>query len=638
MFRQELPDQSEGPTYTWHADRVGRIAMDRLRQSDGKDAWLFTRQTVRGIPRMYEAVQAVAPDSRYVRLGVVVPAVQASTGPTVRARPEEVPAHLGSPRALLQGFFRTMNAADTNDAYLADALEYMDLRNIPDADRAALGGKLAAKLQAVLRKVTIDLSSIPDDWNAPPQTLGETLGVRIEIIRKRDGCWCFSDATVAKLPETFEHLAGKSRDEEGPGIHLDSARDAMQSFQAASKRHNFTQASCCLNLSEIPTSAREELGPVLALKLKYVLDRIGRIYIEEIPDAAEAPRFIVYRGELGRVILDRRAEDPDKGQWQFSPETVQGIEKMFRAVRGRTVESDAGEEVMEVRFADGAGPWLRLKIPEMLQAKAGALDLYQWPGLFLAVFASWAIAWVMMSVFSGSVAWLLRRSGSALTYQFVASRLRPLTWLVTVYVFFLLLESLDLRMGVAGKLFAIEKFLLAGLLGWLGFRIMDLAMGIYTNAELFRPHRSLSDMIVPVSVRIGKGMLVLAVATYVIYEIGEVDLLGRFLTGLGVAGLAASLAAQDAMKSYFGTLLLIGERVFKIGDNITVNNNQGVVEQVGFRSTRLRTKAGSLLTVPNSVIAAAAIENLGAVTPPPEQSETLMVPPPAKALPKSRAA
>jgi MscS family membrane protein len=92
---------------------------------------------------------------------------------------------------------------------------------------------------------------------------------------------------------------------------------------------------------------------------------------------------------------------------------------------------------------------------------------------------------------------------------------------------------------------------------------------------------------------------------------------------LRLACASGSLAAQDAMKSYFGTLLLIGERVFKIGDRITVNGNQGIVEQVGFRSTRLRTKAGSLLTVPNSVIAAAAIENLGTVTPEAESPAAL---------------
>ena len=81
-----------------------------------------------------------------------------------------------------------------------------------------------------------------------------------------------------------------------------------------------------------------------------------------------------------------------------------------------------------------------------------------------------------------------------------------------------------------------------------------------------------------------------------------------------MAGLAASLAAQDALKSFFGTLLLIGERAFKIGDRIEVGGKEGIVEQVGFRSTRLRTVEGSVLTVPNAVIASAPINNRGAVT------------------------
>jgi MscS family membrane protein len=83
------------------------------------------------------------------------------------------------------------------------------------------------------------------------------------------------------------------------------------------------------------------------------------------------------------------------------------------------------------------------------------------------------------------------------------------------------------------------------------------------------------------------------------------------LTGVGVAGLAASLAAQDALKSFFGTLMLIGERAFKIGDRILVNGQEGVVEQVGFRSTRLRTSEDSLMTIPNSTIATSSIDNMG---------------------------
>jgi MscS family membrane protein len=611
LFRQEVPDNPEGPPYTWHADRYGRLALERLRLPDGKDAWLFTKQTVRNIPRMYEAVKDVNPDPHYARLALVVPALQDQANPAALKRPDDVPAHLGSPRAMLQGFFRTMDAPDANDSQLAEALEYLDLDNVPLADRPTLGGKLAAKLDAVLRKLTIDLSSIPDDWNSGPQVLGEAHGVRVEIVRQYDGTWNFSEATVARIPEMFDRLAGKARSDQGPGSQLDSARDTVMTFQAAARRRDFVAAARCLNLGDIHPSARDELGPVLAFKLEYVLERIGRIYVQEIPDKPEWPRYDLYRGELGRITLDRRGEDPSKGQWQFIPETVQQIEGMFRGVFGRP--PDASADVLAVpRFREAPALWLRLRLPAWAQVRTGKLDLYQWVGIVLAAFVSWIGARLTTACVTRLVAWFLRRSGSALSGNFVGDALRPLTCLTGVWAFFMLLQGLDLRVGVAGTVYAAEKFLLAASLGWLGVRLMDLTMGVYTNTEILLPHRSLSDLIVPVSVRLGKTVVILIVTTYVIYQFGEVDLLGRFLTGVGVAGLAASLAAQDAMKSYFGTLLLIGERAFKIGDRISVGGNEGVVEQVGFRSTKLRSSEGSLLTVPNAVIAGAAIVNMGA--------------------------
>jgi MscS family membrane protein len=614
MFRQEVPQRPDGPPYTWRAGKNGRVALERVRQPDGKDAWLFTRQTVRNIPRLYTALQTVEPDPRYVHLGLVIPGLQAQGKSAVQKRPEDVPAHLGSPRALLQGFFRTMDGADTDDARLTDALEYLDLENVPLADRAALGGKLAGKLDAVLRKLTIDLRAVPDDWNAPPQILGEAQGIRIEIVRQHDGSWSFSEATVGRIPEMFDKLAGKNRPEQGGGSHLDSPRDTVMTFQAAARRRNFTQAARCLNLSEIRVSAQDELGPVLAFKLQYVLDRIGHIYVQEIPDNAEGPRYVLYRGELGRVVLDRKADEPNKGQWQFTPETVQYIEPMFLSVIGPSSEGlrdDGTTSTVVPRFWETPGAWLRLRLPAWLQMKMGPLDLFQWLGLILAIVASWAGARVVMAGVTRFVAWLLQRSGSALSNSFVSSSLRPLTVLTTAWTLFLLLEGLDLHIAVANSVFAVEKFLLAGLLGWLGLRLMDLSMGIYTNAELLRPHRSLGDMIVPVSMRLGKAAVLLVVAIYMIYQVGEFDLLGRFLTALGVAGLAASLAAQDALKSYFGTLLLIGERAFKIGDRISVGGKEGVVVQVGFRSTRLRNSEDSLITVPNAVVAASSIDNMG---------------------------
>ena len=383
----------------------------------------------------------------------------------------------------------------------------------------------------------------------------------------------------------------------------------------ATNHYDFNLAAGCLNLAEIPVSTHDELGPVLAYKLKYVLDRIGRIYIQEIPDNTEGPRFLLYRGDLGRIALERKLDGTGKGQWLFTPETVKHIEPMFRAVLGQPVDSSlAGSHTVlkQPRFRDAPGVCVRLFVPAWLHVRTGRLDLYQWLGLALAALASWAAARLVMTLLTRLLAWILHRSGSALSTSFVATTLRPLTWLGAVWFFFLLLNGLDLPVGVAGTVFVAHKFLLAGLFGWLGLRLVDLGMGVYSNSEFLRPHRSLGDMIVPVSMRLTKGVIVLVVATYMIYQIGEGDLLGRFLTALGVAGLAASLAAQDAMKSFFGTLLLISERVFKIGDWIIVGDKEGVVEQVGFRSTHLRTAEDSLLTIPNSVIAAASIDNIGA--------------------------
>jgi MscS family membrane protein len=245
---------------------------------------------------------------------------------------------------------------------------------------------------------------------------------------------------------------------------------------------------------------------------------------------------------------------------------------------------------------------------------ARGLELYQWVGLVLAAFLSWVVAKIWLVVLEAFVVWVLKRSGSALTAPFVACKLRPLNYVCACWLFFKLPAWLDLPVVWLDTIMPARTLIMAALLGWLGFQLIDLLMGLYMNSELLRPHRSLSDMIVPVSMRLAKAGVILLVLTYVIYQVGQGESLLRFLTGLGAIGIAASLAAQDILKSFFGTLLLIGERSFKLGDSIQVEGHVGTVEQVGFRSTRLRTPDGTVVTVPNSTIASASIDNQGAQT------------------------
>ena len=85
--------------------------------------------------------------------------------------------------------------------------------------------------------------------------------------------------------------------------------------------------------------------------------------------------------------------------------------------------------------------------------------------------------------------------------------------------------------------------------------------------------------------------------------------IGAIITGLGIGGLAVALAAKDTLANMFGGITIIMDRPFKIGDWVKIGSTEGIVEDIGFRSTRIRTFEKSLISVPNSVIANTAIEN-----------------------------
>lgn len=82
------------------------------------------------------------------------------------------------------------------------------------------------------------------------------------------------------------------------------------------------------------------------------------------------------------------------------------------------------------------------------------------------------------------------------------------------------------------------------------------------------------------------------------------------VAGLGIGGLAVALAAQDSLANFFGSLVVAGDRPFKVGDWIQIGDDvNGMVEEIGLRSTKVRTWTNSLLTIPNKKMADEIIEN-----------------------------
>ena len=87
--------------------------------------------------------------------------------------------------------------------------------------------------------------------------------------------------------------------------------------------------------------------------------------------------------------------------------------------------------------------------------------------------------------------------------------------------------------------------------------------------------------------------------------------IGPLLASLGIGGLAVALAAKDSIANFFGTLTILFDKPFQVGDRIVINNYDGSVESVGFRSTRIRLLSGHLVSIPNEKVVNSEVENIG---------------------------
>ena len=614
LFSQEVPNHPDGYRYVWHSNHRGRIMLERVRMPEGRDAWLFSRGTLRNLDALVENHRATAPDPRYATIGVVIGEDVLAAGKDAKVpAPAGVPEELGSPRKALRSFFQSMDELEFDADQSEKLLACLDLGAIPPEDRAGIGLRLAAKLEAVLRRLNVELVTVADTWEADPLVLGRDTEWQVTLARGNDGAWRFDRETVSRVSDMFERLTPEEKSARERRSNFHSAQQTMRTLIHASNAGDLALAARCLEeLDGVPQGARSELGPILACKLKYVLDRIGRIVLEEIPSEADGPRYYFHRSTLGRIDLVRSAEGARVGDWLFSRETVAQIEEMFLvAFDHRLAPGLSPDRGIRAGLSPGLVPslWLRSRLPAWLRGRVAGLEVYQWIGLIVALAGCGIASWLGLRVLERVAQFALFRGGFVLDRAVLALKMRPLALQLGLWCVYLQIRLLDLPMAVVGMAIPAVKVAWIGLMGWAAFGLVDLAMILYGRSERLHDRRSLSDMIVPTAANGLKLFVFLFAISWQVYLVGSHETLTQLLAGLGLIGLAASLAAQDTLKNFFGTLLLIGEHPFRIGERISVQGSEGVVESVGFRSTRVRTSEDSLLTIPNSVMASALIDN-----------------------------
>lgn len=201
---------------------------------------------------------------------------------------------------------------------------------------------------------------------------------------------------------------------------------------------------------------------------------------------------------------------------------------------------------------------------------------------------------------------LFRKTPTELFTQILLAYERPVHWLfiiIGIYVAIGYFPYID----QGGDLFT--KIIQASIIFLISWGLYNLASStsiIFENINK-KTKFALDEILVPF---ISKSLrfIIVAISITIILEVFEYEISG-FIAGLGLGGLAFALAAQDALANLFGGFVILTERPFTIGEWIATPSVEGTVEDITFRSTKVRTFGQALVTVPNSTLANEPITN-----------------------------
>lgn len=238
------------------------------------------------------------------------------------------------------------------------------------------------------------------------------------------------------------------------------------------------------------------------------------------------------------------------------------------------------------------------------------LPNWKWLGIAIALIAGFFLLHFLRWVFNGA---RLRLSHRMAGDEYRSFLLReplqiPLALMITAVFWMSALQLLAFPEGPDRVL----KTLIQFIMGWAVIRMAYMAVD--AAGQRFAVHAkstpsTLDDQLAPLATRTAKILVVVLGVLMILQNVG-VNVVS-ILAGLGLGGLALALAAQDTFANLFGSVTILFDRPFQVGEQIKVGDTEGVVEEIGLRSTRVRTATRTIVTVPNALMAKERIENFG---------------------------
>ena len=366
----------------------------------------------------------------------------------------------------------------------------------------------------------------------------------------------------------------------------------------------------CFDLSDIGPEFQNGIATDSAVYLREIMRRIPMAAWETIPDLndinkmAKNEQISRYRFDSVPIELMVLTEGERAGEWIITIETRDTARAAFEHVKHITPIAGVGELYRRHFFSPG---WL---IPPSL---INNLPIWTGYSIFEQALWQWAITIVSLLILAtlviGGLVLLRNRCSRPLT---LTGRLLHLFYLImTGALAAAFIEFLELHVFLSGSVLQFFTFFCSGIM-LLSFVLGLLTLGvliaeIIISSPRINP-RSLDAALIRVAARTISILLAAIVFFQILSQLGLSP--ATLLAGAGVTGLAVALAAQDTLKNFFASIILLMERPFREGERIRIGDDTGTVETIGLRSTSIRTRAGNLVSLPNETVAHGRIENI----------------------------
>ena len=211
---------------------------------------------------------------------------------------------------------------------------------------------------------------------------------------------------------------------------------------------------------------------------------------------------------------------------------------------------------------------------------------------------SFVVVKMLYWIFSNVIRRLTSKTKTNLDDVLIDKLEKPLTYLVLILGYWISIHYLVFKEEVEIVLENVAYFLLVIDVTAILSRIVDALISEVIMPITEKSDSSFDNQLIPV---IQKGVRSIIWILGIIIGLDNIGFdITAMIAGLGIGGLALALAAQDSVKNIFAGIMIFLDKPFRIKDRIQVDGFDGIVEEVGLRSTRLRTLEGRIVTIPNS--------------------------------------